>query len=91
MVGSGVLDARSFYWAVFRKLDNLMLHGQWDKVSCDLAEYCSDRYPVEYGIGAMRFVSDAADRIPQYNSLLNSLNKRASSHQMRGLNPIPQK
>ena len=87
-------DLRAAYHAVYRGLDVLLKSAQWHRVSAELEEICSDQYPVAFGIGAIRFVSSAAERIPNWNAILRSLKKTAQrekrdvSKAFRGLTEV---
>jgi hypothetical protein len=84
-------DLRAAYHGVFRGLDILLRSARWQQVSVELEEICSERYPVEFGIGAMRFVSSASARIPKWNFILEKLANSAKGQgtdvqrAMRGL------
>jgi hypothetical protein len=70
-------DLRAAYHGVYRGLDVLLKSAKWHRVSAELEEICSDQYPVTFGIGAMRFVSGAAERIPNWNTILERLRETA--------------
>jgi hypothetical protein len=65
-------NLRIAYHGVYRGLDVLMKNAKWERVSAELEEICSDTYPVAFGIGALRFSSNAAERIPKWNLILES-------------------
>jgi hypothetical protein len=66
-------EMRSAYRGVFRGLDILLTNAKWQQVCSELSEICSDKYPSEFGIGALRFVSGASDRIPNWNLIVHQL------------------
>jgi hypothetical protein len=66
-------DLRLAYHWVYRGLDQLFLIARWGEVGLVLREICSPRYPAAFGIGAMRFSSDAANRIPGWSEILEEL------------------
>lgn len=66
-------DLRTAYHGVYRGLDVLMKTAKWERVSAELEEIGSDSYQVAFGIGAMRFASRAAERIPKWNVILMNL------------------
>jgi hypothetical protein len=63
-------NLRTAYHGVYRAFDLLLRSAKWDQVSAELEEICSDKYPIAFGIGAMRFVSSAAESIPNWNFIL---------------------
>lgn len=84
-------DLRSAYRNVYHGLDELFRRGKWEAVSTELAELCSPKYPATFGIGAMRFSSDAARHIRGWAANLSTLAKTADTQgidvarAMRGL------
>jgi hypothetical protein len=84
-------DMRTAYGKVFRGLDILLRSAQWKHIGSELEEMSSELYPAEFGIGAVRFASDAASRIPRWNLILNRLTTTAKKQNvdvakaMRGL------
>lgn len=66
-------NLRLAYRNLYRGLDSLLKVGNWQRVGAELNEICSSRYPVTFGIGAMRFLSSAADRIPNWSDVLYKL------------------
>lgn len=84
-------EIRIAYRNVLRGLDVLLRNAKWTQVSDELEEMCSAKYPAEFGIGAIRFVSDAAERIPRWNLILGKARDTAAVQKkdvriaMRGL------
>jgi hypothetical protein len=65
-------DMRTAYDKLFRGLDIVLRIAKWQQVSLELEEMSSEQYPVAFGIGAVRFASDAASRIPNWNLILRN-------------------
>jgi hypothetical protein len=84
-------DMRTAYENAFRGLDVLLRSAKWKQISSELEEMCSGHYPVAFATGAMRFVSDAAPRIQNWNLILKKLETTAGQQKvdvenaMRGL------
>ena len=84
-------DMRAAYEKAFRGLDIILRSAEWNKVSSELEEICSDNYPAAFGIGAVRFASGAASRIPNWDLIIKRLIQTARqqkvdvSRAMRGL------
>jgi hypothetical protein len=70
-------EMRLAYRHLYRGLDFLLRRGKWRRVSTELEEVCSQQYPAAFGIGAMRFSSEAAQRIPRWNAILKKLAETA--------------
>jgi hypothetical protein len=60
----------------------LMKNARWERVSTELEEISSDSYPVAFGIGAMRFASKAAERIPNWDVILKNLVQAAKRNKV---------
>jgi hypothetical protein len=66
-------DLRLAYRDALRGLDILLRFASWSRVSVELEEMSSGKYPASFGIGAMRFASGAAKSIPNWTSILEAL------------------
>jgi hypothetical protein len=66
-------DLRTAYHHLYRGLDTLFLTAKWDEVSAELKEICTTTYPSAFGIGALRFSSDASKYIPDWDILLKQI------------------
>ncbi len=84
-------DMRPAYEKVFRGLDILLRSAQWTQLGSQLEQMSSDDYPAPFAIGAARFASDAASRIPNWSAILGKLAETARKQKldvtiaMRGL------
>lgn len=70
-------NLRRAYATLYRGLDSLFLKADWREVAAVLDAVCSEQYPADFGIGAMRFASDAADRVPGWQTILTKLKLNA--------------
>ena len=75
-------DLRVAYRRVYQGLDELFRRGRWKLVSDELIEICKDKYPATFGIGAIRFSSDASSYIPNWDIIVNSLKTSAGDQGM---------
>ena len=66
-------NLRAAYHSVYRGLDILLKDANWAQVAAELEEICSGQYPVAFAVGAVRFVSSAAERIPHWKAILRKL------------------
>ena len=84
-------DMRLAYEKVFRGLNILLRGAQWTRIGSELEEMSSEGYPATFGIGAARFASDVAPRIPNWSAILKKLVESARKQKldvtksMRGL------
>lgn len=72
-------NLRAAYHNVYRGFDLLLKNAEWSQIAKELNEVCSDEYPVAFGIGATRFVSSAAQKIPGWTLIIEKLKKIAQA------------
>jgi len=84
-------DLRLAYHHAYRALDLLLKNAMWNEIAIILDEICSDKYPVDFGIGILRFVSSASRHIPRWEHILQQAvrlakaERRDAKRAMRGL------
>lgn len=77
-------DLRSTYKESFRLLNDLFATGRLGEGQTALQILCSTQFPIGVGVGALRFTSSAANRIPAWSGLVAELKRRARKE---GLDP----
>lgn len=76
-------DMRLAYREAYRGLDVLFRCRRWTLAHAQLREACSDSYPAHFGIGLLRFSSEAAALIPAWSDLVELL---SASARRQGMN-----
>lgn len=63
-------NLRDAYHHVYRGLDIYLRLAEWNKVSSELKEITSDKYPVAFGMGALRFSAGSRNNIPDWKEII---------------------
>src|SRR5882672_9221984 len=66
-------DLRMAYHHAYRAMQELLHSAQWQRASDELDEMCSTKYPVEFGLGVIRFSHGGSSRIPKWDLIIDKL------------------
>lgn len=77
-------NIRLVYRETFRLLERQFVNARWDVAGDILKILCSSQFPVTVGLGAARFSSSAATKIPGWHKLIATLQMRSAGD---GLDP----